>query len=239
MLAKTLRRLFSDENRTQAMHSQLANQKWNSDSLAQFFNRPLPDLKSPLSELEFVAIDFETTGLEPQSDRVLSIGSVELNYEEINLGSMNEVYLRNESYVRAESAVVNGIMPQQVLLEGIDSSDAFDQLLERISGKVIIAHSACIEYGFIQTFLSQRYGLADFPCYMVDTLALEKQFSYLGKNRGHSSFQLDDLRQHYNLPPYQAHSAASDALGCAELFLVQVKRLKLCHRPLAEVLWRP
>ncbi|TKF79717.1 hypothetical protein FCV67_27310 [Vibrio sp. F13] len=74
---------------------------------------------------------------------------------------------------------------------------------------------------------------------MIDTLLLEKRFSYLGKNRGHASFQLDDLRQHYNLPDYQAHSAASDALGCAELFLAQVKRLKLCHRPLTDVIYKP
>ncbi|WP_237485716.1 exonuclease domain-containing protein [Vibrio hippocampi] len=239
MLTRKLKRWFSHQDKMQAVYSELAHHQWSSGALTQYFTQPLPNTQSPLTELEFVAIDFETTGLEPESNRILSIGSISLNYEEIDLTSMNEVYLRNEDFVRPESAVVNEIMPKQVIQQGVDSSSAIDQLLDRVAGKVIIAHSASIEYGFLLAYLSRQYNLDALPCYLIDTLALEKRFSYLGQNHGHNSFQLDDLREHYNLPEYNAHSAASDALGCAELFLAQVKRLKLCHRPLKEVLYRP
>ncbi|MCY9869994.1 exonuclease domain-containing protein [Vibrio barjaei] len=239
MLAKTLQKLFSKGDNIEALHQSMQAKHWPSHALEHYFAHPLPNAERPVSEQQFVALDFETTGLEPDSDRILSIGTVELNYEEINLTSVSEVILRQDVTIRPESAVVHEIMPTQVREQGIEAELALDRLIEHLRGKTIIAHSAGIEYGFLSSYLKRRYQIEKLPCYMIDTLSLEKRFSYLGKNRGHSSFQLDDLRQHYNLPDYYAHSAASDALGCAELFLAQVKRLRLCHRPLSEVIYRP
>ncbi|GAL35739.1 DNA polymerase III epsilon subunit [Vibrio maritimus] len=236
MLTKTLHKLFSNGKNIEDLHQFMRSKRWPSHALEYYFAHPLPNAERPVSEQQFVALDFETTGLEPGSDRILSIGTVELSYEEIDLTSVSEVILRQDVTIRPESAVVHEIMPSQVREQGVEAEPALDQLIEHLAGKTIIAHSACIEYDFLSSYLRRRYQLQKLPCYMIDTLLLEKRFSYLGKNRGHPSFQLDDLRQHYNLPEYQAHSAASDALGCAELFLAQVKRLKLCHRPLSEVI---
>ncbi|MGR5389496.1 exonuclease domain-containing protein [Vibrio crassostreae] len=239
MLAKTLHKLFSKGDNIEDLHQSMRAKSWPSRALEHYFAHPLPNAERPVSEQQFVALDFETTGLEADSDRILSIGTVELSYEEIELTSVSEVILRQDVTIRPESAVVHEIMPMQVQEQGVEAELALDSLIEHLAGKIIIAHSACIEYSFLSSYLKRHYQLQKLPCYMIDTLLLEKRFSYLGKNRGHASFQLDDLRQHYNLPDYQAHSAASDALGCAELFLAQVKRLKLCHRPLTDVIYKP
>lgn len=239
MLTKALQKLFSKGDNIEALHQSMQAKRWSSHALEHYFAHPLPNAERPLSEQQFVALDFETTGLNPDTDRILSIGTVELNYEEIDLTSVSEVILRHDVVVRPESAIIHEIMPIQVQKQGVEPEPALDQLIEHCTGKTIIAHSAGIEHGFLSSYLKRRYQLEKLPCYMIDTLLLEKRFSYLGKNRGHASFQLDDLRQHYNLPDYQAHSAASDALGCAELLLAQVKRLRLCHRPLSEVMCRP
>lgn len=63
----------------------------------------------------------------------------------------------------------------------------------------------------------------------IDTQPPLGIFNHLVLEKGgqRSSFQLDDLRRCYHLPDYHSHSAASDALACAELFMVQSKKLDL------------
>ncbi|MGF1861326.1 exonuclease domain-containing protein [Photobacterium profundum] len=202
-----------------------ANPQW-SKPVQQYLATPLPWANGTLADLNFVAIDFETTGLNCQQDKILSIGAVNLTIDMIELASSEEIYIRHGEFIKAESAQINEITPKQ-LHEGVDIDTAIDWLLEKIQGKVVLAHCANIEKLFIESYLKDRYQLNTFPCYFIDTLQLEKYRSYAGKSNQHTSYQLDDLRQYHNLPAYYSHSAASDAVACAELFLVQVKKLNL------------
>ncbi|WP_394154198.1 exonuclease domain-containing protein [Vibrio maritimus] len=238
MFTEAITRWLSKPDQANLLRSKLAEKQWRSCSLTNYLAQPLVSEETPIADINFVAIDFETTGLEFAKDRVLSIGLVELTLDTIDMTSVTEVLLRNEGFIKPESAIVNELMPSHIEELGIETSIAFDTLLDRIKGKVVIAHSACIEQGFLNAYLDRHYNLEQLPCHFIDTLNLEKKHSYLGKSGGHSSLQLDDLRDHYNLPQYLAHSAASDALGCAELFLAQVKRLQLCRKNLSSLLYR-
>ncbi|QIA66069.1 DNA polymerase III subunit epsilon [Vibrio astriarenae] len=195
-------------------------------ALEEYLNSPLPLLSDAINKLEFVALDFEMTGLDANHDKILSIGLVQLNCHEINLSSSHEIYLEHGNYVKRESAEINEIVPNQ-LKDATDPKVALDELLNHIRGKVVIAHSACIERNFLNALTQHTHGLEKLPCHFIDTLYLEKKYSYAGQSKTHLSYQLNDLRHHYNLPDYYAHSAASDALACAELFLVQLAKLKL------------
>lgn len=190
---------------------------------------PLPDLNKPVSEHDFVALDFETTGLNFEQDKILSVGCVSLTSEVVDVSSSLEVYVNNSEHVNSTSAQVNGIT-RQMAAAGTELTTAFDHLLEEMRGKIVLAHNACIEKEFINQFTRNAYQIDNFPCYFMDTLAIEKRFSYAAKTKQHTSYQLNDLRRHYKLPDYHAHSAASDAAACAELFLVQLKKLKFAQR---------
>nr|WP_239424301.1 3'-5' exonuclease [Vibrio galatheae] len=108
---------------------------------------------------------------------------------------------------------------------GLPLDEGMDHLLERIRGKIILAHGCCIEKAFIDAYVASRYGTDELPAYYIDSLRVAKPLSYAGKSGAYISYQLDDLRRHYNLPGYLSHSAASDALACDELFLVQSKKM--------------
>lgn len=203
------------------------NDKWPT-AVKEYLSQPLTDLNTPLDKLEYLALDFETSGLNAHKDKVLSIGMVEFNLEQIDLFSSEELLIDNGEYVNAESAEINGLTPQ-ALADGVSIQQGIERLLERAKGKVILAHSCNIERSFIETFLGHHYQLNAFPAHFIDTIHVEKRFSYAGKTGSHKSYQLSDMRSHYKLPNYLEHSAASDALACAELFLVQIKKLKLEH----------
>lgn len=213
---------ISQENVRRAIH---LNSNW-SDPLQQYLETPQPEPKLALNDLEFVSLDFEATGLDFDKDKVLSIGVVNVTLDGVDLSSSEEVFIKHGQFIKAETAQINEITPKQ-LIQGVDLDTAMNWLLTRIKGKVIVAHSACIERQFIERYLNQTYSLSAFPCYFIDTLKIEKQFSYEGKSNHHTSYQLDDLRRHHNLPAYYSHSAASDAVASAELFILQVKKFKL------------
>ncbi|GAB7220387.1 3'-5' exonuclease [Vibrio comitans] len=194
--------------------------------LDSYLHRPQPSLSEALANQQFVALDFEMSGLEVEHDKILSIGLVHLDCNEIKLCSSHEIYLNHGDYVKKESAEINEIVPQQ-LVNATKPNVALDELLTHLEGKMVVAHSACIERNFLNAQMKATYGLEHLPCHFIDTLQLEKKYSYAGLSKSHQSYQLNDLRRHYNLPDYYAHSAASDALACAELFIVQLSKLKL------------
>ncbi|KGY13175.1 DNA polymerase III subunit epsilon [Vibrio tubiashii] len=193
-------------------------------ALKRYLQQPLADENTTLNELSFVALDFETTGVDAQNDQILSIGVVDLTLDSIDIASTEEWYINHGEFIKPESAQINGLTPQD-LATGLTLDDGMNRLFERIQGKAIVAHGCCIEKAFIDAYVSSRYGINELPAYYIDSLRIEKQLSYAGKSGAHKSYQLDDLRRHYNLPSYLSHSAASDALACAELFLVQSKKV--------------
>lgn len=217
---------LSQEKVRRNIHS---NPNW-SEQLQRYLETPQPELKHALNDIEFISLDFEATGLDFEKDKVLSIGIVNITLDGVDLSSSEEVFIKHGQFIKAETAQINEITPRQ-LVQGVELDTAMNLLLQRIKGKVIIAHSACIERQFIERYLSQRYNLSTFPCYFIDTLKIEKQFSYEGKSNHHTSYQLDDLRRHHNLPAYYSHSAVSDAVACAELFIVQIKKYGLNIEP--------
>ncbi|CAM4372711.1 exonuclease domain-containing protein [Vibrio agarivorans] len=210
----------------EALRQSIAPNSSYSFALDNYLRHPQPSLSEDLISQQFVALDFEMTGLEAERDKILSIGLVHLNCNEINLCSSHEIYLDHGDYVKKESAEINEIVPQQ-LVNATEPTAALDELLTHLKGKIVVAHSACIERSFLNAQVKAAYGLECLPCHFVDTLQLEKKYSYAGLSKSHQSYQLNDLRRHYNLPDYYAHSAASDAFACAELFLVQLSKLKL------------
>jgi len=212
----------TQENQRQTIE---INANW-SEALQSYMSQPLLALDTLLPEVEFVSIDFETTGLNVHKDKVLSIGMVEFTLDQIEIASSEELLINNGEYIKAETAQINGLTPQALAL-GISLEEGMDRLLEKIKGKVILAHSSHIEKSFIDAFVQERFQLRSLPAHYIDTIQVEKHFSYAGKTGSHKSYQLNDMRRHYKLPDYLEHSAASDALSCAELFIVQFKKLKL------------
>ena len=196
---------------------------WDS-GFKRYFSTPLPNIHASLKEVELIALDFETTGVDVDEDKILSIGLVPLTVNDIDVGQTQEILVNNGQFVKAASAEVNELTPK-LLADGVDIRQAMSQLFSCLAGKVILVHGASIERAFIERYAEEYYRCDAFPAFFLDTLQLEKRFSYQGRTGAHPSYQLNDLRTYYGLPNYHSHSAASDALACAELFTVQYKKL--------------
>ena len=206
---------------------------------------PLPDPATPLDTLRLLALDIETTGLDPRSDRILSLGWVPVDGGSIVLGGARRFVVRDDvgggpgaggagpsggagasSGERGgegvgQSATVHGLTDDEVAA-GVPLRDAVAALLEALAGRALLAHFARIETGFVAAACERLWGAAP-PFAVVDTFDLEQRA--LGGRWGHhhqpGALRLWAARERRGLPVYPAHEALTDALACAELYLAQ------------------
>ncbi len=192
--------------------------------LRDYLSRPFPKPGTEWRSVDYLALDLETTGLDQRKDAILSVGHVSLGGGRIDLASAQHRVVRIVGDVPAASAVIHQITDDQAAL-GEDLPVVLADLLRALAGKVLIAHHARVETGFIGSACRQVYGVGIIVP-VVDTQVLaqrqleRRQIAYKG-----SDLRLHALGERYNLPRYSAHNALYDALAAAELFLAQAGHL--------------
>ncbi len=186
--------------------------------LRDFLAAPLPDPSAPLEAVELVALDLETTGLNPRRDRMLSYGLVELRGGAIPLRGARHGLIRFDHRIPEAAAVIHRITDDQAAA-GAPLEEVLPMLLETLAGKVLLAHFARVEQRFLDAACRRLYG-GPFLIPTIDTLRLaERLFRLQNHAIQAADLRLFNLRPRYKLPRYRAHNALSDALACAELFL--------------------
>lgn len=195
----------------------------------ELFQKSYPAPNSPLSELKCVVLDFETSGLDPKQDEILSVGMVDIHYPVMSLASAQHYYVQSEQVIHAKTAVINHIVPE-TLIGGISRHQLIEHLVVSLSGKVVIAHGAEIEKHFLRHLLQLDDNLP-LPLIFLDTLRLERS---LMKYRGvmYPDLRLTHIRQQKGLPPYLAHNAFADVVATGELFLALVEEICADKPPL-------
>ena len=196
---------------------------------------PLPGPDTSLEDLRLLALDVETTGLDPRTDRVLSLGWVPVDGGEVVLGGARRFVVRDEGGV-GQSATVHGLT-DDALASGVALADALAALLEDLAGRALLAHFARIETGFVGAACRRLWGAA--PAFVVvDTFDLERRAlarsadsrsvgpEGWGRDPEPGALRLWAARERRGLPVYRAHEALTDALACAELYLAQRAELE-------------
>lgn len=189
--------------------------------LHDFYAVPFPEGSSDCRTLGFVALDLETTGLDPRHDEILSIGWVCLNGMEIDLNTARHRLVCPHCDIPEQSAIIHQITDDQAA-QGEPLNLVLNELFPILAGKVLIAHHARFEMQFLRRICESLFGI-NFLMPVIDTQAIARRTL----ERRNQSFQpkelrLAALRERYQLPRYRVHNALSDALGAAELFLAQL-----------------
>jgi len=172
-----------------------------------------------LNNEKILALDFETTGLNPATDKVVSVGWIQVDDNKIDASSAR-YFIVNADTAMNQSAIIHGLTDSQIL-EGVDLSFVMQSLLAALQGRRLLAHNASIEVNFLNKITLELY---DTPIFVehLDTMLIEKnQFNRRNQTIQSNDLRLMNCRKRYNLPAYKAHNALSDALACAELFIAQ------------------
>lgn len=189
----------------------------------------------PAAELELLAVDLETTGLDPRRDHVLALGWVLVSGGEVHLGTARERQVRPPAGAEVgDSATVHGLT-DDVLAGSPSLAEVLPELLADLEGRVLLAHHADLELGFLARAL-EGLGRQELPP-AVDTMRLQARvLARPHQTVPPGALRLDAARRWFGLPRYSAHRALVDAVATAELFLAQLAELehRLGRRPTLE-----
>lgn len=198
--------------------------KTNSVVMKDYLERPFPNKKDLITNIDIVSLDFETTGLDIENDRIVSMGLVTIRQLGIDLKSSSHQLINTNVELPETSVVIHQITDEQQV-NGISIAEAIPMLLKQLSGKVLLAHNAKVEIGFLNKICKELYG-TDFIIPVIDTQFLAKRsFDRQNKSYKANELRLFNLRKLYNMPAYKAHNALMDAVATAELFLAMVNKI--------------
>ena len=194
------------------------------EPLRSMFRSELPSRSAGFDRTEFVALDIETTGLNPATAEVISVGWVQIREGRVALDTA-EYHLVRPSGGVGSSASVHGLT-DTVVLEGEYWGDVLDQVVRDLEGRVLLVHHAGLDKLLLDRLCLLRYEARLYVPY-VDTMALELR----NQQRHHhiesrKSLRLGEMRAHFGLPRYSAHDSLVDAIATAELLIAMVSHRK-------------
>lgn len=165
-----------------------------------------------LADLPAVAIDTETTGLDPQRDRVISIGAVRLEGARLYRSLTLNILVNPGRSIPNRTIAIHGISNAMV-----SDAPAFDQIADRVldhtGGLVLIGHHIDFDVAILRSEM-QRCGRDWRPAASLDIMLL-----YVGLFPDRHALRLDDIATALNVPVIGRHSALGDALTTGEIFV--------------------
>lgn len=197
---------------------------------------------TPLEHVPLLALDVETTGLDANQHAIVSLGLLPFNLQRIRCGAARYWVVKPAGELSDESVTFHHITHSDIR-HAPRLGQILDELLSAMAGKVMVVHYRNLERSFLDQALRQETGEGlQFP--VIDTMQLEarlypkRQPGWLDRLRGRQpvSIRLADSRLRYNLPPYKAHHALTDALATAELLQAQVATRYAADTPVG-ALW--
>ena len=183
--------------------------------------------ETPIGEVRFVVLDLETTGLNPRTDRIITIGAVAVRGHEILLEDSFDALLKVEQNTSA--VAVHGITRDETL-GGLDEPAALAAMLDYLGDGVIVGHHIDHDIGTLDAGYERGWG-ARLRNRSLDTMDLTLQLERDGAFAGRPPirrFTLDALCDLFEIIPHDRHTASGDAFLTAQVFL-RLLRLAARH----------
>lgn len=212
------------------------------ERLKRFYEAGSVAADTPIKDVPMVAVDFETTGLDPNQHSIVSIGLVPFTLNTIQIAGARHWLVKPPLPLHQTSITVHGITHTDID-KAPDLDEVLGDVLANLQGRIPVVHYRAIERPFLNVATQWRTGEGlDFP--LLDTMAIE---SHLHPNRTLTfwqklrretpvSIRLSDSRGRYGLPHYTSHNALVDALATAELLMAQIRHHFSPETPIGD-LW--
>ena len=182
---------------------------------------------SKLDTTRFIIFDTETTGLNTITDRILSIGAIQIIENTIDISKSFEVYLEQTKFNK-DTVEIHGILKGGSILK-INEEEAIIQFLKYIEDAVLVAHHASFDITMINSCL-KRMELPPLKNKVLDTGVLFKKTSSNTTTDKH--YSLDNLCSIYKIAKHDRHTASGDAYITGIIFLKIISNLKKSNQKL-------
>ncbi|RUO45113.1 3'-5' exonuclease [Idiomarina aquatica] len=190
-------------------------------ALADWYQRR-QQLQKPWTQQRYVALDIETTGLDPKKHQVLAIAWMSIEPPVMHTGSAQyHVFSHGQELELGQSPTIHGLTRQD-FLHSSEPRQTYAMLSRALSGAVLVCHHKGMDWRFLK-HIEKQFLINFQPLGIFDTLAFEKNSFFKDPDHPPKKGQLtlSACRSRHGLPTYTSHHAFTDTLACAELFLAQ------------------
>jgi DNA polymerase-3 subunit epsilon len=186
-----------------------------------FATAPRAAARTPWREASWCAIDLELTGLNPRDDEIIAIGAVPIEEGRVLLGGAAYTLVRTTRRSERDAVLLHKLRVPD-LADAPSLEEATELLLEMLSGRVPVFHTAVVERSFLGPLLrSHRVRLPR----AADTEALGRLLLLHREGVAPARLPLGRLATMLGLPPEPQHHALGDALTTAAAFIALAGRL--------------
>lgn len=172
----------------------------------------MDELRS-LYECEFCALDIETTGTNPYSERIVEIGLVNFSFDQ-TLDEF-ESLINPEMQIPPRISDIHGI-PDDMVVSSPLIAAVLPDIIRFVGNRPLVIHNSRFDLSFIE-MECRRSGIPVPEWISFDTVVLaRKSFPDLPNHK------LDTLCRVFNVD-LSHHRALADAAGCMEVFRECIK----------------
>lgn len=181
-----------------------------------------------LSELEFSAIDVETTGLSPEMGSEM----VEIAIVKMKTGVVIEIW---SSLIKITGKMDEGArqvhkISEEEISQAPELGDVLDDFTDKIKDNVILAHNAPFDLGFINMALyKHRRTQLNLPT--IDLLCLSRYLQPYFPNH-----RLSNIAEILQVPRIDVHRAPGDALLTTLIFTKYADVYNLWNLPISNIM---
>jgi DNA polymerase-3 subunit epsilon len=183
-------------------------------ALARLLGLGRPDDALPPRALRWVVVDCESSGLDPERDRLLSIGAVAVREGRVAHSDAFGAVLRQAQASAVPNILVHGI-GAEAQLGGRDPAEALDEFARFVAGAPLVAFHA----PFDQALLRRAMAAGPWP-WKPRWLDLAQLAPALYPQRELSCKSLDDWLAAFAIGHPARHDAMADAYATAQLLLI-------------------
>jgi DNA polymerase-3 subunit epsilon len=179
------------------------------------------DRTTPLTEVRYVVVDTELTGLDEKKDSIVSVGAVRMHGGNIGLGDTFYRLVSPRTELSAQSVVIHEIMPSDVV-EKPDIDAVLREFLNFCGNDVLVGHFISIDLDFINREMKRIYG-EEIRNPVLDTFSIYEWLRNRQKSRDClatplAGYRLYDIVKCFGITVNGAHNALMDAFTTAQLF---------------------
>lgn len=174
--------------------------------------RQKDDLSCPLSELEVVVFDIETTGFYPdKGDKIISIGAVKMKGASFCEEDTFYSLIKNDIPLLPEITALTNITDEQ-LQDSPEAQEVLIRFYQYISSRILIAHHSKHEIAFMQK-ITWDLMKTRFQHRIIDTSFLTNLFNPSSKTQ-----PLEVLCEECGIEVRDRHHALADAIMTGHLW---------------------
>lgn len=188
-----------------------------------------PTQASDFSEVRFVILDTEMTGLDSRVDRLVSIGAIGCQGGDLILEDAFEAFIQISHNTSAVH--LHGITRERAESEGAPESQVLEHFLNYLRDGIIVGHHVSDDISMLELACQRCFDFEVLPNLVIDTMQLTLSLEQAGfleqaPEETEPDYSLDGLCGRFGLSPHDRHTAAGDAFLTGQVFLKLMRRAK-------------